>query len=618
MLGLDKTKEFKTLKITSYQDSNVDKEYILDKKKILVGRFEQADISIDSDHISYYHAFIILDDQGGGKIIDLESDNGFLLNGEKQTICYFSAGDIIKFGDVEFHVGEIISENAIKDLDEGAIIKVKHSDEKEICELPPVENMVIIDGEYCDINFNESDFRPINPIRDLENIADFSDYVDTSKPVEFLPILKELNSKSIEVSVISNGSVISLDYLPIKNKTYYISNNINNDSTIQVDCLNVEGKIPLLKIKKETIRLFKINDFTSVNLQKNEFDPFAKEESIELQENDVISFNHKTVQVIIKMIDSPPIIRSTPFFGRDREFKIHLSKYVTIIMSLAMLLLFIDLSDLKKPIEKKIAIIYKRAQKPVDKKMPKAFEEKEDTGTKQVETPKEQMAKKIISKPKAKKVEKTKKPPKKMAKTPVKKPIKAYKFKMKKSLAALFSNNTSKSVKINTKSVKRSMTANTQTSNDALLHSKSNVKIGKMGDDFKGKYDRSYGTKGFASKDGFDTTYVEPKTVVLGSMDPELLRKILKEYLPQFKFCYQEELMERNEAIKGVVDLQFTIGRNGRVTKATVKSKQAKFSRSGVKCMTKVLKLIPFPKPKGGGVVEVRQPLNFSSERVSN
>ena len=97
-------------------------------------------------------------------------------------------------------------------------------------------------------------------------------------------------------------------------------------------------------------------------------------------------------------------------------------------------------------------------------------------------------------------------------------------------------------------------------------------------------------------------------------MDPELLRKILREYLPQFRHCYQKEL-ERNGNTEGVVEMNFRIMSDGAVSKIKIGSKGAKFSKVGSGCMAGVLKLIDFPKPKGGGVVDVRQPLNFFSEQ---
>lgn len=137
---------------------------------------------------------------------------------------------------------------------------------------------------------------------------------------------------------------------------------------------------------------------------------------------------------------------------------------------------------------------------------------------------------------------------------------------------------------------------------------------GLGGKDAVGNYDRSTTTKGLANKKGIDTAYVSADTVVLGSIDPEILRRILGEYLAQFKFCYQQELQEQSEKIKGIVDLNFRIEGDGKVSKVNIKSAQTKFSDRGISCMSNILRMIDFPKPKGGGLVDVRQPLNFFSE----
>jgi len=97
-------------------------------------------------------------------------------------------------------------------------------------------------------------------------------------------------------------------------------------------------------------------------------------------------------------------------------------------------------------------------------------------------------------------------------------------------------------------------------------------------------------------------------------MDPELLRKILREYIPQFRHCYQKELIGNSEKIKGVINLNFTISSEGRVSSHDIRAKDARFSKKGLGCMGQVLTLIDFPKPKGGGVVDVKQPLNFFAE----
>lgn len=137
-----------------------------------------------------------------------------------------------------------------------------------------------------------------------------------------------------------------------------------------------------------------------------------------------------------------------------------------------------------------------------------------------------------------------------------------------------------------------------------------------LGKDEYGNFDKSTSTKGILNKKGFETAFVQPETVVLGSIDPELLRKILSEYLQQFKYCYQQELQENSEQIKGIIDLNFRISAEGTVSSVNIKSGNTKFSTKGIACMSNVLRMINFPRPKGGGLVDVRQPLNFQSEQT--
>jgi hypothetical protein len=199
------------------------------------------------------------------------------------------------------------------------------------------------------------------------------------------------------------------------------------------------------------------------------------------------------------------------------------------------------------------------------------------------------------------------------AAAPAPKPM-AYKFKSSVSLDSVVSDTapadssaTGRAPAATNKGIGSSQSALSGTSTGT------NVGVGKLGSDASGAAATSAGAKGLVSKKGFDHSYLEPKTVVLGSMDPELLRKILQEYLPQFRHCYQQELVTASD-IKGVIDLDFQISQTGKVSKTSIKAKDARFSKKGVDCMAQVLGIIEFPKPKGGGVVDVRQPLNFFAE----
>ncbi len=125
------------------------------------------------------------------------------------------------------------------------------------------------------------------------------------------------------------------------------------------------------------------------------------------------------------------------------------------------------------------------------------------------------------------------------------------------------------------------------------------------------------GVEGFASgadglTNGTKTFYqagIPSDTAVLGSMDPDLIRKILRDHIPQFRYCYQKELDKTSKRFNGVVKMVFTIGASGSVSKAAVQS--SKVPGSVKSCVRNVLMGIQFPKPLGGGKVEVGQPINF-------
>ena len=82
----------------------------------------------------------------------------------------------------------------------------------------------------------------------------------------------------------------------------------------------------------------------------------------------------------------------------------------------------------------------------------------------------------------------------------------------------------------------------------------------------------------------------------------------------QFRFCYQKELDRAKSKFSGRIKLNFIIGASGHVTRAGVVSSDIKPEVKG--CVVNVLKGIPFPAPRGGGKVEVTQPMNFYPNEV--
>ncbi|MCR9204859.1 MAG: AgmX/PglI C-terminal domain-containing protein, partial [Halobacteriovoraceae bacterium] len=125
-----------------------------------------------------------------------------------------------------------------------------------------------------------------------------------------------------------------------------------------------------------------------------------------------------------------------------------------------------------------------------------------------------------------------------------------------------------------------------------------------------GKLDTAKGVEGLVNKKSIYTAGLPYKTVIVGGIDPDVIRQILIENIPRFRYCYQKVLDRSKAAFNGIVRLNFIIGASGHVTKAGVDSISS--LPSTVKgCVVNVLRKISFPPPMGGGVVEVNQPMNF-------
>ena len=125
----------------------------------------------------------------------------------------------------------------------------------------------------------------------------------------------------------------------------------------------------------------------------------------------------------------------------------------------------------------------------------------------------------------------------------------------------------------------------------------------------------SFGGRGLSSKTNTSTSYQKTSTKILGAVDPELIRKLLREYIPHFRHCYQKEL-KTNPKLNGIFDLDFQITSKGRGARLKILNSKTAFTSKGLNCLTRVINRIQFPRPRGGGTVDVVQPLNFYSQTL--
>jgi hypothetical protein len=594
--------------------------YPLNKTRLIIGSGNNCDIKINDSSVSHYHALITLHPDEGVSIMDLESTNGTYINGITISKALLEIDDVLSLGPYQLHVGHSDEKLKIDDTEKNVEVIIKNHLATSLF-VPLKEGLVLIDEEYCDIIFNEQTFSPSidNPLKkteyDIENFVD----LDSWQPVyEILSkntknTKDDSNDKAIRITTLTNGNILETSYLRIQNKTYYASG-VGGKGDIQVDLLDKKDLIPMLEIDK---------GLPLVHLLPNFEGPLQKSH---LNNEKVVVMNHKTYQIFVELVDAPIDLVHISNFQKEKKFYQDAAKTFASILLPMLLLLLVDFS-VPKP-EKKLSIIYRKPMKSENSKKVASkspTKTQKDNGHKKIEQPDKKLSfsksgqkQKIQPRPMAKKISSSLKATKSITKAPskTKAKVSAYQFKMN-NMNSLFAN----SNKIKVKNSKAPSSVTTASSNNlradlnTTIESNSSETMGRMGRDSRGIASSSFGTKGLTSMAGNDTAYIEPKTVVLGSMDPELLRKILQEYLPQFRHCYQQELVYNSEDIKGVVDLNFEIAGSGKVSQIDIKAKDTRFSKRGTNCMAKVLGIIDFPRPKGGGKVAVRQPLNFFSEK---
>ncbi len=91
-----------------------------------------------------------------------------------------------------------------------------------------------------------------------------------------------------------------------------------------------------------------------------------------------------------------------------------------------------------------------------------------------------------------------------------------------------------------------------------------------------------------------------------GDLDKAIIRRYVKRNLQKIQYCYEKQLLV-DAKLQGTVMVQFFITPDGNVATANASG----VNRTVASCVADVIKAIEFPKPKGGGGVQVNYPFNF-------
>jgi hypothetical protein len=91
-----------------------------------------------------------------------------------------------------------------------------------------------------------------------------------------------------------------------------------------------------------------------------------------------------------------------------------------------------------------------------------------------------------------------------------------------------------------------------------------------------------------------------------GDLDKAIIRRYIKRNIAKIQYCYEKELLAKSN-LSGTVQTQFFITANGNVSQSVGSGVDGEVAN----CVANVIRAIEFPKPKGGGGVQVNYPFTF-------
>jgi hypothetical protein len=95
-------------------------------------------------------------------------------------------------------------------------------------------------------------------------------------------------------------------------------------------------------------------------------------------------------------------------------------------------------------------------------------------------------------------------------------------------------------------------------------------------------------------------------TRVLGNLDREIVRRVVRSHMHEVRFCYEKELAQHPD-LWGRVMASFTISGNGQVAVSGIQSSTLNYPPVET-CIAQAVRRWEFPRPEGGGIVMVSYP----------
>jgi len=120
------------------------------------------------------------------------------------------------------------------------------------------------------------------------------------------------------------------------------------------------------------------------------------------------------------------------------------------------------------------------------------------------------------------------------------------------------------------------------------------------------------GGGGLGGKAGRNINISQGSPIVMGSLDKEIIRRIIRQNITQIRYCYERELT-RSPGLYGKIMVKFIIAATGRVSNSSIA--QTTMKNAAVEsCIAGKVRGWRFPRPKGGGIVIVTYPFIFRQD----
>jgi pSer/pThr/pTyr-binding forkhead associated (FHA) protein len=120
----------------------------------------------------------------------------------------------------------------------------------------------------------------------------------------------------------------------------------------------------------------------------------------------------------------------------------------------------------------------------------------------------------------------------------------------------------------------------------------------------------SYGTGvGLGGKKTADIAIAASDPEITGSIDRELIRRVVRSHIDQLRYCYEVQLT-KNPKLSGKVAVKWVVTEQGTVSSSVVAQTTTGNNELDTCVAGRVLTWV-FPKPKGGGVAVVTYPFIF-------